>query len=159
MDHITTRSGKSLLSHDDPQSSFTPRSKKLRKHTERFLVGQPIPSISGTQLPTTRQVLQRLFYAKDCVRGKRNADNNSACRETVKEVLEIWEKANIKTLSVFRCYVKLNNVFSEWRRLNKNSLRGSNEQTQKFEEELEKLWGVGSEDAIGDIRKNRLEIA
>ena len=155
MNHMTTRSGKPLLKHAHRSTTLGPRTKRLRKDTERFLVGQPISSISSTKLPTNRQVLQRLFYSKDCARGKATVEN-TACRETVQEVLEIWEKAQIKTQSVFRCCARLEDVFSEWRRLNKNTHRGSSEQIKKFEEDLDKLWDIGSADVIDVIRTNRL---
>ena len=56
-----------------------------RSAGERFLIGKPEPGITGTKLPTLRQVLQYLNYLKDM--SPQTTKTVSCIKQAVAEVL------------------------------------------------------------------------
>ena len=153
MEPISTRSGKKLAAAQPPPE-VQQACKRLRKDSERFLVGHPRQSIRGSQLPTARQVLQFLFHVKESGHCERKRE---AYKITVKNVLPFWKMARIKTMRQRNCCRKLESLFTEWQNLQKSANRADqNDKRTLFAEKLDRLWDIGATDALEEIRKNRL---
>ena len=126
---------------------------KLRKDTDYFLVGQPQHSISGSKLPTLSAVLKYFFHVK-----KQSHANNTALRTVVDNVICFWDMARIPTQLPRNCVRKLKVIYEEWRELAKNKKRKGDPGDRKaaFKSKLDTLWDIAADDAIAQIRNNRL---
>lgn len=157
MEGMFTRSGKRLCgSEHEKDASQTRLQKRLRKDTERFLVGQPISSISGSKLPSKRQVLQYLFHVRDAGSSKHQS---TVYHDVLAEVVSFWKTARIETLTMTNCKKRCENLFSEWRSLQKNRSRTDDawlKRKESFESQLDTLFDIGADDAIGIIQSSRL---
>ena len=127
--------------------------KVLRKHSDYFLIGHPEQAISGSKLPTVRSVLKNFLYVK-----QQPSNNNEALRLVVDNVLCFWAMARIPTMLPRSCVRNLERLYKEWRTIGKHKDRASDPGGRRanFEEKLDKLWDVGADNAIEQIRKNRL---
>ena len=83
-----------------------------------------------------------------------------ALNMTVDIVLTFWEMARIKTNVKHNCVSKLDALFEEWLSLRKCKNRkddsGQGHAREIFRKKLDSLWDIGHQDAIEDIRGNRL---
>ena len=115
----------------------------LRRQND--LVGQPSPAISGSKLPTARDVLKHFLRV-----SKRCKSRDEAYRLIVDNVLSFWGMARIPTLQPRSCVNKLSRLWSEWRSLFKHKDRpgDSSGRKESFRRKLDidKLWDVGSVD-------------
>jgi len=104
--------------------------------------------ITGSKLPSNCQVLRGLFYNMRQVK----LNNREAARLTIKEVLIFWEKAKIPTKHEKDCIKKLERLYEEWRKLQKNAARSaSTTQKQKIEDfksTFDDLFDVAHQDAL-----------
>ena len=125
----------------------------LRNHTEMFLTGQPATSISGSKLPTCRDVLKFFFHIRNQCQSR-----DEAYKITTENALCFWRMARIKTIQPRGCIRKLDALWKEWDRLCKcrNRKGDPGGQREKFVEELDRLWDIGAPDAITEILSNRL---
>ena len=125
----------------------------LRNKSERFLVGQPAHSIPGSKLPTGRDVLKFLFHVNENC-----SDRYAAYKITVQNVMSFWSMARIKTTLPRNCVRKLDALWKEWRELKKSRGRKSDvgDQRAKFTSKINKLFDIGAEDPIDEIRNSRL---
>ena len=156
------RSGK-LVGHRPTIEQDEPTEKRrkvtapvTRSSSDVYLIGQPSPSISGSQLPTNRQVFQYFLHLR---KENPNSNNRSLVRHTVDVVLPFWNMARIKTLTGPRVLIKFVTLHEKHRKIVKNKGRNSKPEEEKRNEvlnDLDKLFDIGSRDAVEDIRTNRL---
>ena len=96
-----------------------------------------VTSFYKKQLPSKKQVLQHLFYLKsEEMKGKPLKDITDRVLE---EIIMIWDQAKIPTLAIKNSVKKLENLFHEWRELQKNKSRNTPSAIQKRDEFIEKL--------------------
>ena len=126
---------------------------KPRKVTDYFLVGHPGHSISGSKLPTLCAVLKYFFHVK-----KQSQANNTALRTVVDNVICFWDMARIPTQLPRNCVRKLKMIYDEWRELvkSKKGKGDPGDRKAKFMCQLDTLWDIAADDAIEQIRRNRL---
>ena len=64
----------------------------------------------------------------------------------------------IKTITERDCEKRLEALWNKWRSLQRSKARetDSSEGRKKFADDLDKLWDIGSSDAIAEIRERRL---
>ena len=70
-----------------------------------------------------------------------------------------WNMARIKTITDRNCEKRLEVLWNNWRSLQKHKSRMNEEASEvkrQFVETLDKLWDIGSPDAIDEIKQNRL---
>lgn len=119
-----------------------------RQRDNVFLIGHMSHQITGSKLPSNCQVLRSLFYNMRQVK----LNNREAARLTIKEVLIFWEKAKIPTKHEKDCITKLERLYEEWRKLQKNAARSaSTTQKQKIEDfksTFDDLFDVAHQDAL-----------
>ena len=124
---------------------------KLRRQTERFLVGQPASAIPELRLPTGRSVLQYFFHVYDV-----SNDRHAATKETVECVMQIWAKAGINTQLYRNCVRKLENLWMQWKDINKLKARKDDERREEFSRKMDTLWDIAAESAVHQIMSNNL---
>ena len=101
-----------------------------RKRTLVYAVGSTLEEIPKSRLPTSRQVLQRYFHQlKMGMPGF--ATKHSAATETVREVIEIWDKARIPTMEERNIVRKLERMVGKWELLKKHEKKKTDNQKAK----------------------------
>lgn len=100
---------------------------ELRDQTKIYLIGYDSNQIIGSKLPSNRQVLKFLFYN---LRKVKLIIRQSCCL-VLKETIVFWEKARIPTRDFSRCVDKLENLYNDWRNLQKHATRKNENQMNK----------------------------
>lgn len=154
------RSGK-VVNNKCEQDAPTENRRKVTTHTTRstsyvYLIGQPSSSISGSQLPTSRQVFQYFLHLRN---ERPNDDNRSLAYDTMDVVLPFWSMARIKTLTRQNAVNHFMILHQKYRNIVKNKGRDNKTEEEKranFLKDLDKLFDIGANDAVEEIRTNRL---
>ena len=131
------------------------RRKISRSSTDYYLVGYSSESISGSKLPTLRQVLRYALYLKEI--SSHTVETSSIIQHTVEEVTAFWMIAGIKTILKHNAISNLTKIWKNWMALKKNRGRKTDpgEKRKMFVKSLDKLWDIGASDAIEIIKNNR----
>ena len=97
-----------------------------------------------------------MLYLKET--GKPNTSTDSYLRSAAEEVLLIWSKEEIKTITQNKAVQQLTKIWNNWKVLNKSKTRRKDVGNKRdiFLGSLERLWDVGAVDAIEVIQKDRL---
>lgn len=118
-----------------------------------YLIGHMSHQITGSKLPSNCQVLRCLFYNMRHVK----LNIREAARLTIQEVVIFWEKAKIPTRQLYNCVIKLEKLYEEWRKLQRNANRlkstTHNENVEAFKSILDDLFDIAHQDAL----KNTIE--
>ena len=138
------------------ETTFSKRRKIARASTNYFLIGNSINAIPHNKLPTLGTVLRHVLYLKET--GKPNTSIDSCLRSAAEEVLLIWSKEGIKTITQNNAVQQLTKIWNNWKALNKSKTRRKDvgNKLDIFWGNLERLWNVGAVDAIEVIQKDRL---
>lgn len=127
-------------------------SHELRSNNKNvFLVGGVNHQITGTKLPSNRQVLAVLFFN---IREVKLSVSESA-NLVIRECLIFWEKARIPTRKVPNCTKKLNDLYIEWRALQKNSQKSNDifkRRELEFKNNLDNLFDIAHANALETIK-------
>lgn len=119
-----------------------------RQKDKIFLIGYMSHQITGSKLPSNRQVLRSLFYNKRQVK----LETRDAARLTIQEVILFWEKAKIQTKHLKDCIAKLEKLHEEWRKLQKNATRcvsvAQSIKVEAFKSSLDDLFDIAHQDAL-----------
>ena len=134
---------------------MTTMKKVTRLASEVWLVGQQLPILNqlncSNQLPTSGQVLRRLFHD---LKTKKLALSES-CSNTVDEVIQIWQAANIPTTQKRNAVTKLKSLYDKYGLIHKNKGRRTDRQIE-IEEDfislLDKLFDVAHADCKDMIK-------
>lgn len=124
---------------------------KRKLRTKIFLIGSETTQISGSKLPSNRQVLQVLFYNIRYV----NLTVRVSARLAIEETIIFWQKARIPVRETQHCIAKLEALYKEWRNLQKNSSRNSDIQRNKenaFTDNLNDLFDIAHAKALSTIK-------
>ena len=78
---------------------------------EYAIIGASIERFPQSQLPTWGQVFARIFHLKE--RYPRNT-NTADVGEVVAEIYDLWQKANIPTITSNNAVVKITKAFSNY---------------------------------------------
>jgi hypothetical protein len=112
-----------------------------RSNTNIYLIGYTNDTITGARLPSQKQTLQLLFhYLKSEKKTLRES-----CHVTIAKVAEFWRKANLPTTNMQHSIERLERIYNEWRKLQKNQKRGGYGQKEKeklFVESIEKTFNI-----------------
>lgn len=124
-------------------------SRKLRSDAQIDIkyVGPVSFAITGSKLPSKRQVLQVMFYHMRFF----NLNSKSSARATIHEVLVFWEKAGIPTPKESRCIEKLEKVYESWKALKKTVQRECEKHKKdvdQFIAELDDLFDIAHANAM-----------
>jgi hypothetical protein len=117
---------------------------QTRLSTYIWLVGQLLPVISDechNQLPTTAQVLRRLFY--DLKANKLTL--SESCSMAIDEVFELWCMANIPTKQKQNAVAKLKVIYETHASISKNKNRRTEKQCESeaaFSKQMLQLFDV-----------------
>jgi len=116
-----------------------------------WLVGSTLSSITGSKLPSNRQVLARFFD----LHLNENLSIQDSASATTHELLQFWAKARIPTRQDYNIIVKLKDMHAKWKALKKNSSRKT--ATKKanedaFSDTLDDLFDVAHADAMSLIK-------
>ena len=78
--------------------------------------------------------------------------------DAVDEVLLIWSRAGIKTVTYQNAKIRLKKQYEKWQQHCKNKTRSSDPRRKReiFAEALAKLWDIGTPDAIQTIPKSKI---
>lgn len=119
-----------------------------RQKDKIFLIGYACHQITGSKLPSNCQVLRSLFYNMRYVK----LNLRDAARLTIQEVLLFWQKSNIQTRHLKDCIDKLENLYEQWRKLQKNASRATSEaqktKVEAFKLIFDDLFDVAHQDAL-----------
>ena len=127
-----------------------------RSFSDVYLIGQPSSSIRGSQLPTNRQVFQYFLHMRN---EKPNSDKRSLAHNTMDVVLPFWSEARIKTLTRPNAVNRLMILHEKYRKIVKNKERDNKPEEEKrtnFLKNLDKLFDIGSKDAVEEIKTKRM---
>ena len=126
-----------------------------RSNSQYYLIGQLCESLTGSKLPTTRQVLQYILCLKEIASS--NTPINVFIKQAVEEVLPFWNMAGIKTIQQQNAEKKLQNIWQNWMNLKKykNRQTKKNQSEEKLTDLTDNLWDIGASDAIAAIQSNR----
>ena len=142
------------------QSIKIDNKRKTRSKSEYFLIGRSLDRLTGSQLPTKRQVLQYFLHLKDLKKSsQQQVFNNVAAYDTIDGTFSFWAMARIKTISHNNAEEKLIKLWKKYRnickRTNSTPEKLSSRQSD-FHNELNELFDVAARDAIEEIKNNRL---
>ena len=131
-----------------PSSSTPTSGVSSRQKDKIFLIGYMSHQITGSKLPSNRQVLRSLFYNKRQVK----LETRDAARLTIQEVILFWEKAKIPTKIFKNCIVKLEKLHEEWRKLQKNATRSviqaQRKKVEAFKSSLDDLFDIAHQETL-----------
>lgn len=105
----------------------------LRK--KLYLIDHDESQIIGAKLPSNGQVLRVLFYNLHKVK----LNLRSSANLVVKEVEIMWNKARIPIKGTDKSIIKVESLYSEWKKLLKSSKRQSTLQEKREKEFIGKL--------------------
>ena len=148
--------------NDDDESmdnASAKRKKVTRSATDVFLVGKASDRIAGSQLPTVRQMFRYFLHLQnDAKIHKIKIINEEIVYQVIDDVLVFWQMARIKTITRQNAATKFMKIVATHRNLSRHKARveDPNGLRKKFEDELDKLFDIGSNDAVEEIKKNRL---
>ena len=135
-----------------------PARKKIRTRstTDYFLIGKSESRISGRKLPTLGQILRYLLHLKEM--SSETSLLSVHISTVVDQVLPFWKMARVETITNRSAEERLKKDFNTWTSLCKSKNRTSDpgDKREIFRNSLEKLWDIGSPNAIQTILQNRL---
>ena len=117
------------------ETTFFKRRKITRAFTNYFLIGNSIDAIAHNKLPTLGTVLRHVLYLKET--DKSNTLKDSYLRSAAEEVLLIWSKGGIKTISQNNAVQQLTKIWNNWKVLNKSQTRRKMSETNETH-----FWGI-----------------
>ncbi len=105
---MSTRSGKQYEASNEPDlessSSTKLRAKVTRAKTDFWLIGHSQPSITGSRLPTCRQIMKLFLHLRhDEENVRASASNEEIAYAVVDSVTVFWQMARIKTKTRQNC--------------------------------------------------------
>ena len=138
------------------KTTSSKQTKITRASTNYFLIGNSIDAVSHNKLPTLDTVLRHVLFLKET--GKPNTSTHSYLRLAAEEVLLIWSKGEIKTITQNNAVPQLTKIWNNWKVLNKSKTRRKDVGNKRniFLGNVERLCDVGAVDAIEVIQKDRL---
>ena len=113
------------------------------------LIGGTLSEITGSKLPSNRQVLARFFHAH--VIEKLTIQNSAVL--TTRELVQLWMKAKIPTRQEYNIVGKMKDLYGQWQALKKNATRKSDTQKSK-----EKSFSTGLDDLFDVAHANAMEL-
>ena len=89
----------------------------LRASKDRgiWLVGSTSAAITGSKLPSNRQVFSRFFY----LHTDQNKTIQDSATTTARELFVFWEKARIPVRQEYNIINKIKDLFGKWQMLKK----------------------------------------
>ena len=108
-------------------------------------------TITGSKLPSTRQVLGRFFYLHTV--EKKTVKESAA--KTTTELVQFWQKARIPTRQEYHIINKIKQQHQIWQGLKKAASRGTEKQQNNednFTSVLDDLFDVAHADALQIIK-------
>lgn len=119
---------------------------QTRKDTSIYLVGHQEAQISGSKLPSNRQVLSVFFWNHQ----SREFTIREASRITINEVFVFWAKAKIPTRAEPRCIDKLEDLVSKLHKLKKTTRKTDTHKRneEQFMDTLDDLFDIAHADAL-----------
>lgn len=126
---------------------ITTRSKVKDKQTIA-LVGKPSFQITGTKLPSKKQVMQLFFYNIRFM----NLTARESANATIKVVKVFWDQARIPVRYDAQCVVQILKLHEQWKALKKTA-EGRQATSQKaavddFVISLDNLFDIDSADVL-----------
>ncbi|XP_045104729.1 uncharacterized protein LOC123500125 [Portunus trituberculatus] len=121
-----------------------------RSKTEVYLLGSLEHSITGTKLPSKKQVLQVFLYHH---LQQRKTKNNAAV-DTMAVVEEFWKRARIPMQKPQRARENIIRLYEKWVALKKNKNRATATQKaneRKFVDSLENIFDIAHANAMSMI--------
>lgn len=118
-----------------------------KKNRGVWLVGGTIGQITGSKLPSNKQVLQRFFHLH---KNDKKTIQESAIN-TAREILIVWEKAKIPTRQECHIINKIKQLHSTWQGLKKSASRRTEVQQGKeeaFVQNFDDLFDAAHADAL-----------
>jgi len=107
--------------------------------------------ITGSKLPSKRDVLSVLFYNMRQV----NLNFADSASLVIDEVVVFWKKARIPTQHRSNCITKVKALYDELRILEKSAKRNTPQQKENetnFESNLDDLFDIATSSAVNDIK-------
>ena len=124
---------------------------KTRASAEYFLIGRSEDHISGNKLPLLGQILRYVLHLKEV--SSITTPVKKHLSDAIDEVLLIWSRAGIKTMTKINALKRLTKDYNTWLQLCKNKTRASDpgRKREKFAQALSILWDIGAPDAVETI--------
>lgn len=124
--------------------------KNPRKNRGVWLVGTTITAITGSKLPSNRQVLARFLHLHND--EKRNIKESS--KITTAEIVQFWNKARIPVQELHHIRKKIEKLFLAWTNLRKNISKTSpflKDKENQFTDILDDLFDIAAQGAMNQI--------
>lgn len=122
-----------------------------------YLLGHYSNEITGSKLPSNKQVSRVLFFNLRQVK----LNLRESARLSIRETLVFWEKARVPTKKEQHGVEKLEALYEEWSSLQKHANRRSEIQEQKvadFVERLDDLFDIAHANALHSRRKKGIVV-
>ena len=139
------------------QCQSLPRKKiETRASAEYFLIGRSEDHISGNKLPLLGQILLYVLHLKEV--SSITTPVRKHLSDAIDEVLLIWSRAGIKTMTKINALKRLTKDYDTWLQLCKNKTRASDPgENEKSLLKLHLFYGIlGLQDAVEAIQKNKM---
>jgi len=120
---------------------------KTKKRQGLWLVGNTLDALTGSKLPSNKQVLCRFLHLH--VREHQTIPVSAA--KIAKEVIPFWERARILTRKECHVISKIRNLHSKWVNLKKNKSKKTDNQQRNedtFKDTFNDLFDVAHADAL-----------
>lgn len=117
-----------------------------RRQSVVWLIGSVAEKLTGSRLPSNREVLSVFFYNHKTLKKTIRQSSTAVVRET----LVFWNKARIPTRHEKNIITKLEDLHKKWINLKKNASRKSYKQQDRqreFVEDLDNLFDIAHVDA------------
>lgn len=124
---VCLKENSSLLEFGGVRASFHVTMCSTRLRDKIYLLGHYSHNITGSKLPSNKQVLSVLFFNLRVVK----LTLRESARLVLQEVMIFWEKARIPTQEMRNCIPKLETMYQEWRQLQKHVGRLSKTEKKK----------------------------
>jgi len=96
------------------------------KYREIYLIGGTLEAITGSKLPSNKQIRQRFFHLRQY---EKNSIQSSSI-VTAREVGAFWEKAKIPTRKERHVIEKIKKIHCKWQSIKKSASRRTSKQLE-----------------------------
>lgn len=129
----------------------------VKNRVEVYLVGFTSQNILGRKLPTIEQVLCLFFHNYKVL----NLPIGESYSRTIKEIQQLWTRAQIPTQRNDNCIRKLKKIYEVWIKLFKNrSNKKSPAQMSKesvFTSDLKKIFDISCQNVLEKLKSNDIK--
>ena len=132
-------------------ASANQRCDLAKKDRGIWMIGRTLETITGSKLPSNRQVLQHFFH----LHKTKSKTISASVTATMTEIVQFWDKARIPVRKDCNIIAKIKKLHSTWIAVKKNASRRADTQKEKerqFIGSLDDLFDIAHAEALNIIQ-------